>query len=105
MDLVASYGGRYNAFQHNNISSGNTAGIYLACLGEQTNCPDGGRELSPTVWNNTIHHFRQSGLDLASCDNLTVVTNRVYTIDRVPLALADCRGGLVQWNTLYDGGL
>ena len=105
MDLVASYGGRYNAFQHNNISSGNTAGIYLACLGPQTSCPAGGRELSPTVWNNTVHHFRQSGLDLASCDDLNVVTNRVYTIDRVPLSIADCHGGVVQWNTLYDGGL
>lgn len=105
MDLVASYGGRYNAFQHNNISSGNTAGIYLACLGQQTDCPAAGRESSPTVWDNTVHHFRQSGLDLASCDDLNVVTNRVYTIDHAPVSIADCHGGVVQWNTLYDGGL
>lgn len=105
MDLVASYGGRHNAFQHNNITSGNTAGIYLACLGVQTNCPADKREVSPTVWNNTVHHFRQSGLDLASCDDLTVVTNRVYTIDHSPVAIADSHGGIVQWNTLYDGGL
>lgn len=104
MDLVASYGGSYNAFQHNHISSGNTAGIYLACRGEQTNCPADRREESPTVWDNTIHHFRQSGLDLASCDDMTVVTNRVYTIDHSPLAIADSHGGIVQWNTLYDGG-
>jgi Right handed beta helix region len=105
MDLVASYGGRYNAFQHNDISSGNSAGIYLACLGAQTNCPADGRELSPTVWDNTVHHFRQSGLDLASCDDVNVVTNRVYTIDHVALGLADCHGGVVQWNTFYDSGL
>lgn len=105
MDLVASYGGRYNTFRHNQITSGNAAGIYLACLGPQTNCPASGRELSPTVWDNTVHHFRQSGLDLASCDDVNVVTNRVYTIDHVALGLADCHGGVVQWNTFYDSGL
>ncbi len=107
MDLVAVYGGSGNTVRHNTISYGNTAGVYLAACEDPGVCSPSGiqtaRVSNATVWNNTIHHFRQHGLDVANTNSTSIVTNVVYFIGYDPLVLADSHNNTVRYNTLSLG--
>jgi hypothetical protein len=95
-DLVASYSGSTNYFQHNTITNGNTAGIYLA-----KNPSSGSYNV---IWDNTVCNMRQLGLDTDGEYALQVLTNSVYTTDSPNLGLAAANSATVQYNTFYDGG-
>lgn len=98
MDLVSLHDGFNNKIQHNTISYGNTAGIYLA------KSEFGNGDRYGLVWNNTVHHFRQHGIDLADSANLTVRANRVYDVEQAGLSLANSPNTLVEHNSIRNGG-
>jgi hypothetical protein len=97
MDLVAAYRGNNNRFQHNTITSGNTAAIYLATY-------QGAHENNALIWDNDIHHFRQHGLDIEGVEAPQILANVVHDVELAALGMADCRNGLVQWNSFWQAG-
>ena len=106
MDLVAFYGGNNNSISHNTITYGNSAAIYVARCDSSPVCnPLGTRERDSTIWDNTINHMQQHGLDLANCDRPNVVTNRVDTVGDAALSIANCINGNVQFNTFSSSWL
>jgi hypothetical protein len=106
MDLVASYGGRRNRFQHNQVSKGNTAGIYIACgTSQPLNCPPASRDSDTVVWDNQIRDMRQNGLDIANADRVMVLTNRVERAEYSTLAMAAAHNGTIKYNRLSESGL
>lgn len=106
MDLVAVYGGSRNRIQHNSISYGNTAGIYVAACEVTGTCDPVGkilaRPLDVVVWNNDVSHFQQHGIDIANADRLVCVTNRVVNAGYAGIAVADSNDGQYRFNTLSE---
>ena len=97
IDLVAFYDGSNNAIRRCHIGYGNSAGIFLA--------KDTGRgETGDLVWDNTIDHVRQNGLDIASCENCVILANTVTNCDLSDLLLAFTTNARVEHNTLDTSG-
>ncbi len=97
MDLVAFYDGSNNAVRRCRIGYGNAAGIYLA---KDT----GGGETGDLVWDNTVDHVRENGLDIAGCTNCFVLSNTVTNSELSDLLLAFTTNARVENNTLDTSG-
>ena len=98
MDLVSFTDGSSNTIRHCHLGYGNTAGVYLAKFSIN------GGESGDVVWDNTVDHFRENGLDIADCSNCSIVTNVVTNSELCDLLLADTTNAEVEWNSFNTSG-
>ena len=103
MDLVSVIGSSGTRVQHNTITYGNTAGIYLTDCNPSNGCTSSTtlvRDSNSLVWDNDISYFRQHALDFAHCDSTVVQNNRVSYAGDAGLQMGDCTNATVNNNTI-----